>query len=181
MYSCNAGKSSFTKDGVRISSIVDIIIDSDFLLSVFPGNLSDNDILLKYKDYNNNSRLRTPKHIHWVVDLLIKKEKDPTLTNKLLKLFRSSWNNASGLSLRNYNTITKVIYNSKVLNDLTKFNNLNNYGYFSVEFLIILMELLIVQEKTNNPNAYMFGNIIKSLLNNQDLFSIISTATHRGR
>lgn len=115
------------------------------------------------------------------MDLLIKKERDPILTNQLLTSFRNSWNNAVGLSIRNYNSITYVLNNSTILSNLTQFTNLNQYGYYSVEFLAILMELLIVQEKTNNSNAYMFGNIINSLLNSQDLFSIISSATHRGR
>lgn len=181
MYICTVGTNSFTQNGVRISSIVDININSNFLLSVFPGNLSINDILIKYKDINNNTRFRTPKHIHWVVDLLIKKEKDRNTTNQLLALFMNSWNNASGLTVRNYKNITGVIKNSIVLRHLSTFNKLDNHGYYSIEFLIILMELLIVQEKTNNPDAYMFGNIINSLLNNQDLFSIISLATHRGR
>ena len=181
MFTCSIGNNHFTKDGTRVSSIVDVNIDTAYLLSVFPGSLSANDILLKYKDIPNNTRFRTPKHIHWVVDLLIKKERDPILTNQLLTTFRNSWNNTVGLSIRNYNAITNVLNNSIVLSNLTQFNQLNQYGYYSVEFLSILMELLIVQEKTNNPNAYMVGNIIDNLLNNHDLFSIISTATHRGR
>ena len=35
----------------------------------------------------------------------------------------------------------------------------------------------VVQEKTNNPNAYMFGSIIDELLCvDKDIFKIISTA-----
>lgn len=62
---------------------------------------------------------------------------------------------------------------------MNEFSPLNKYGYYEVEFIIYLMELLMIQEKTNNPNAYMFGNILNSLLDDKDLFSIISSATHR--
>lgn len=39
MYTCSTGRNHFTKDGVRVSSVVDINIDTTYLLSVFPGNL----------------------------------------------------------------------------------------------------------------------------------------------
>ena len=37
---------------------------------VFQGNLSELDIVIKYK--KDGSRISTPKHIHWVVDVLRK-------------------------------------------------------------------------------------------------------------
>lgn len=181
MYSCTIGNYQITKDGKRISSIVDININNDIILSVFPGSLSPNDILIKYKDIKNKSRLRTPQHIHWVVDILIKKERSPELTNALLEFFENTWNSATGLEERNYETITDVLKDSTLLNNSSEFDRLNDYGFYSVEFLIILMELLTIMEKTNNANAFMFGKVINSLLNSSDLFSIISTANHKGR
>jgi hypothetical protein len=43
------------------------------------------------------------------------------------------------------------------------------------------MELLMLQEKSNNPDAYMFKDVLEGLLNSRDLYKIISTVTHTGR
>ena len=44
------------------------------------------------------------------------------------------------------------------------------------------MKLLPVQEKTNRPDAYMFGDIIDELLKDElDIFKIVSTAGFGGR
>ena len=59
---------------------------------------------------------------------------------------------------------------------------LNNYGEYSVEFLIVLMTLLMTQEKTNRNDAYMFGKVLDSLLKEElDIFSIMSAAGFGGR
>jgi hypothetical protein len=45
------------------------------------GNQPHLDIVVKYRDrFTKGSRLRTPKHIHWVIDLLLKKEHNRALT-----------------------------------------------------------------------------------------------------
>ena len=43
---------------------------TDYIIYVFQGNLSQFDIIIKYK--KDRKRIRTPKHIHWVVDILMK-------------------------------------------------------------------------------------------------------------
>jgi hypothetical protein len=161
------------------TSIVDIHINSDLTIHIFAGSLSPNDILIKYKDGRN--RLRTPKHIHWTVDLLIKKEFNPKLLEKLLEEFINRWENISPLNSRNFNSIVNSLVISRDPNKILQFSELGAHGYYSVEFLFHLMELLMIQEKTNNPNAYMFIKIINSIKENRDLYTILSTATHRGK
>ena len=51
-------------------SIIDIDFENGYKLYVFPGELSENDIRIMYSE--EGKRLRTPKHIHWTVDLLLK-------------------------------------------------------------------------------------------------------------
>ena len=53
-------------------SIMDIKIDDNYTIYVFQGNISKNDILIKYS--KNGKRMRTPKHIHWVIDILLKEQ-----------------------------------------------------------------------------------------------------------
>ncbi|HHZ00797.1 MAG TPA: hypothetical protein GYA03_06850 [Tissierellia bacterium] len=76
--------SNFIK-GYILKSIIDIELDCGITLSAFPGSLSPNDILLKYKEHRGTDRYRTPKHIHWVIDLMIKREHNKALTNELLE------------------------------------------------------------------------------------------------
>ena len=44
---------------------------TDYIIYVFQGILSQFDIVIKYK--KDGTRIRTPKHIHWVVDILMKR------------------------------------------------------------------------------------------------------------
>ena len=60
-----------------------------------------------------------------------------------------------------------------------KYQNLNGKGEYSVDFLCILAILLMRQEKTNNPNAYMFKKLLEALKAKDDIFKIVSVATHR--
>ena len=57
-------------NGKELNSIIDIIFDNKYKLYVFQGILSENDIIIKYTE--EGKRVRTPKHIHWAVDLLLK-------------------------------------------------------------------------------------------------------------
>ena len=59
------------------------------------------------------------------------------------------------------------------------YQNLNGKGEYSVEFLCVLAILLMRQEKTNNPNAYMFKDLLEALKAKDDIFKIVSVATHR--
>jgi hypothetical protein len=52
-------------------------------------------------------------------------------------------------------------------------------GEYSVKFLILLAKLLMAQEKTNNNQAYMFRQLLEALKNHNNIFKIVSTATHR--
>ncbi|RPJ97230.1 hypothetical protein CW357_00740 [Rummeliibacillus sp. TYF005] len=176
------GTQIFKRDSHSFQSVLDIYINQKYVLAIFPGRLSKNDYLIKYREFVNGkeSRLRTPKHIHWVTDLLIKKECKPKLTNELINALLYSWNNSSSISNLNKNSIVKILKSSKVISNIDYYSKLSKYGYYDIEFLIILAELLAVQEKTNNTSAFMFRHILEKSLTN-DLFSIISTATHNGR
>ena len=47
------------------------------------------------------------------------------------------------------------------------------------KFLILLAKLLMAQEKTNNNQAYMFRQLLEALKSHNNIFKIVSTATHR--
>lgn len=152
----------------------------EYIIYVFQGELSQFDIVIKYK--KDGTRIRTPKHIHWVVDILMKMQGCEELTKHFLRLIQNLWNACKPLLNNDYATIKKLIESGEKDIDIKQFYTLNTFGEYDVEFLYVLMELLAIQEKTNRADAYMFGSIIEELLEtDRDIFKIISTAGFGGR
>ena len=55
-------------------------------------------------------------------------------------------------------------------------------GEYPIDFVLVLILLLMVQEKTNRPDAFMFKKILDELLKEEmDIFTIVGTSTFRGR
>jgi predicted metalloprotease with PDZ domain len=176
-----SGNNTFNRNGNTIRSIMDISFNNNLWIYVFPGNISPNDIWIKYKDGNSTNRIRTPKHIHWVLDVLIKKGKNPKLVDQFLEDMHTRWKNIRGLQNRNYKAILTNLQLSRNTRFINRFNQLNGIGFWNMAFITHLMELLMLQEKTNNPNAYMFGNVVNSILNSHDPYVIVSKTTMRRR
>ena len=153
---------------------------TDYIIYVFQGNLSQFDIVIKYK--KDGKRIRTPKHIHWVVDILMKMQGNEELTKEYLLAIQNCWNTCVPLSNNDFYTLKDLIETGEKDIKIGQFFDLNVFGEYDVEFLYVLMELLAVQEKTNRADAYMFGKIIEELLEtDRDIFKIISTAGFGGR
>ena len=172
-----------TKDinslGKNKKAILEIDFDN-YTLYVFQGEFSKFDILIKYK--KANLRLRTPKHIHWAVDVLIKMQGQKRLVNKFLIKVKDVWNDCAPLPDNDYETLRSLIENNIEKIGLDEYKKLNKYGEYPVDFLFVLMLLLSLQEKTNRPDAYMFGNILDELLETDyDIFKVVSTAGFSGR
>lgn len=160
-------------------AIIEFVFEN-YIIYVFQGSITEFDILIKYK--KANLRIRTPKHIHWVVDVLMKMQGNESLTKKYLENIQKCWKEIKPLNNNDYETLKSFIESGEKDIDISKYTSLNNYGEYDIEFLYVLMELLAVQEKTNRNDAYMFGSIIEELLEaDKDLFKIISTAGFRGR
>ena len=147
---------------------------------MFQGKISDFDILIKYN--KDGCRIRTPKHIHWVVDILMKMQGNAKLAKKYLLAIQKCWDTCQPLKSNDFNTLKSLIENGEKEIKIEQYYKLNSFGEYDVEFLYVLMELLAVQEKTNRPDAYMLGDIISELLEaDRDIFKIISTASFGGR
>lgn len=113
-------------------SIIDIEID-EYLICVFEGCLSTFDILIKYRE--DGSKFRTPKHMHWVIDLLLKRENKHKLTVEYVNYINKvAWENAKELNRRDYNEIKEIIEKSYCEKDLTQFLELNKYGSIKFHF-----------------------------------------------
>lgn len=166
------------KNGTQ-KAIIEFICN-EYSVYIFQGTLSKNDILIKYS--KNGSRIRTPKHIHWTVDILMKLQGENALTRKFLKRIKDNWNNCKPLLKNDYETLKDLIETSSNEFNLKSFESLNKYGEYNVSFLYVVMQLLMVQEKTNRSDAYMFGRVLDELMKPKlDIFKILSTAGFGGR
>ena len=158
-------------------------VNDHFQIGVYQGTLSKFDMIIRYKQLLNNewTRSRTPKHIHWAVDILIKQHENPEATNKFLDFLLQQWNSVTPLlseDERNSALNTETLL--KQVNDESKnYPELAEKGEYSIKFLILLAKLLMLQEKTNYHKAYMFKNLLEQLKSHKDICKIVSTATHR--
>ena len=160
-------------------------VNGKYIIAIYQGSLSQFDILIKYRQLIENkwSRIRTPKHIHWTVDILIKLYQDEINTKKFIDILISMWNDSKPIQTKEefYSLNLEKLYEENK-STIENFKQLGLKGEYSIGFLILLAKLLMVQEKTNRNNAYMFGQILEKLKNgNKELFSLISTSTHNGR
>ena len=168
----------FIEKGTK-QAIIEFVF-TDYIIYVFQGSLSQFDILIKYR--KDGKRIRTPKHIHWVVDILMKMQGNETITKNYLLAIQNCWNTCVPLTNNDFATLKLLIESGENDMDIEQYFALNDFGEYDVEFLYVLMELLAVQEKTNRADAYMFGSIIDELLEaDRDIFKIISTAGFGGR
>ena len=158
-----------------------IPINGTYILGIYKGTLSDFDILLKYrqKEYGKWSRIRTPKHIHWAVDMLIKHYSEPHETDLLLDSLLKQWEQTVPLESKEVqeHLLSPERLLADVNDEAVKYNNLADKGEYSVKFLILIAKLLMVQEKTNRHDAYMFKKLLEKLKEHRNIFEIVSTAT----
>lgn len=174
---------TFNRDGEKIRPLFVAKINSEYILGAYQGSISQYDILIKYRQKIQNkwSRIRTPKHIHWAVDILIKMHADTEKTKDFLTFLLRMWQNTYPIKTEEDRKkaldIDLLIESNKEA--FEKYEELSKKGEYNVKFLILLAKLLMIQEKTNLETAYMFENLIQALKSGKDIFKIVSIATHR--
>lgn len=177
---------SFNKEGKLTKPLKVFLPEEKIMVGVYQGSFSEYDLLVKYRQKDKNgkwTRIRTPKHIHWAVDLLIKMHADRKKIRKFLDFLIEIWNQTSSIKTEDERKKFLDIKNLlEVHKDKIKeYQDISNFGEYKIEFLILLAKLLMAQEKTNMPDAYMFRKLLEALKKGEDIFSIVSIATHRGR
>lgn len=172
----------YVKNRGKIDPIAELELNDDMIIYVLPGSRGqrpDSDILIKYRAKDKN--IRTPKHVHWAVDLLIKKQFDEKLTNSFIQEIRKEWENCKPLESNDFQIIKTISLDCENKIDIDKYKKLNNYGEYDIEFLLVLLTLMMYMEKTNSDKAHMFMDVLNSLLDEKlDIFSIISASTFNG-
>lgn len=159
-------------------------VNGTFYIGIYQGNISEYDIIIKYRQKENGrwSRPRTPKHVHWAVDILIKQYQDEDTTNQLLDFLIDLWDNQIA-PWKSSEERMAFINPERLLNEVNEeaqtYSSLARKGEYSIKFLILLAKLLMAQEKTNRNDAYMFRRLLEQLKRHENIFKIISTATYR--
>ncbi|MDD2745107.1 MAG: hypothetical protein PHU93_01085 [Candidatus Gracilibacteria bacterium] len=170
----------------NLNTLIDTIeLSNGISIGIVPGKLSDNDIIIKYKDKNGTQHWRQPKHIHWIVDWMLKREHDEQAIRELVIYFSKLWKKYNPTvcqrilkALLSGNRSLESVY-LIVKYDIDIFaNKLDRYGYYKVDFLIFFGFLLLLQEKNNRNDAYMFEKMFSALAKDySELYNIISYAT----
>ncbi|MBC7092307.1 MAG: hypothetical protein H5T50_10460 [Nitrososphaeria archaeon] len=160
-----------------------IKVNDNFILGIYKGKKGPADILIRYRQKLKNgkwSNIRTPKHIHWTVDILIKMSQEEKLTKQFLDELMKNWEREiypMTAEERDQIELAELLnYDKKTLE---KFRELSRYGEYNVKFLLLLAKLLMLQERTNYPKGKLFQNLINKLKEGEDIFSILQTATLR--
>ena len=184
MVKYEVGATEISKKGVKLKSVLEVNFENGLKIYIFPGSLSPNDIIIKFKDGNlPRTQIRQPKHIHWAVDVLIKLHEDKEKTQEFLDFLIGIWNSTHPVRNRDQQrselTIESLLRDSQT--EIQEYEALSNKGEYSVKFLIMLAKLLMIQEKTNLETAFMFKKLLDALREGGDIFSVVSIASHTGR
>lgn len=123
-------------------------------------------------------RLRTPKHIHVVVDLFAKSASKPRSTrafiDRILELIPRLQPASS------FPPVTREGLGKWVRRQSKPFRGLSGSGEYSPEFLLALVYLLMLQERTNYPNGTLNVDLFEALRDGSDIFDVVTVATFRG-
>ena len=171
----------FKRKGKEHVAIKEIHLVDGTIIGVFEGSRGadpDHDILIKYQEIGK--RLRTPKHIHWVIDLLIKKEHNRELTLEFMKYLRSMYERVE--AFKDKEDRKKCVLCETTREKLKPFEELNKYGEYQVDFIGNLIELMIKMEKNTPPDkpARVFKELMNAMIEEKEIFVIVSKATQIG-
>ena len=169
-----------------IEPLTIIEVNDSYILAVYQGSLSEYDLLIRYRQRDKStksgwSRIRTPKHIHWAVDAIIKMQHNDKETKKFLEFLINLWDTQiKPLKSREERDLLLDVEKLKkeANTEANRYPQLANKGEYSIKFLYLIAKLLMVQEKTNLSNAYMFKNLLEALKVHKDIYKIVSIATH---
>jgi hypothetical protein len=144
------------------------------------GKRPDLDIVVKYRDrFTKGARVRTPKHIHWVIDLLLKREHNRVLALAFINYLLDAYDHVEPFRSLEEQQRCELKFSQPAA--LAPFLKLDRYGQYSTQFIACVMELLAIEEKTGFDGAFMFRGVLQALADEKDIFALVSAATHNGR
>ena len=125
------------------------------------------DFIVKFRYLGK--RMRTPAHVHLIVEMYVKYAYNPSLTLKLKEHILTMLSQIKPIS-----SFPPTIQFFKP-EHVEPFRELDKVGEFSIEFLLVVTELLAIQEKTNYPKGSLTENLYRDF-GVKDRFSVIQKA-----
>jgi len=136
---------------------------------VYPGKKLESpyDFIVKFRE--PNKRERTLAHVHLIVEMYIKYAYNPSLTLKLKEHILTMLG-----QIKPINSFPPVLQFFKP-EHIEQFKDLDKVGEFTVEFLLVVTELIAIQEKTNYPEGSLTESLYKDF-GIKDRFQVIQKA-----
>ena len=168
----------------RLTSLQEFDVDGgETIIAVFQGGRGGNpdlDLIVKYRQRGTN--LRTPQHVHWAIDLLVKKQHREDLTIEFVEFLVNLYDGLQPFAsqaerARRLGNRIGLGVNEAVV----RFQELEAFGDYSIEFTAYILELMGITEKTGNPNAFMFRGVLSAILEGESIFSVVSKAAFNRR
>lgn len=180
----NALVADFTnkRNGVPLTAFQ---VNESFKIGIYAGEKSPLDIVVKYRQKRPDGRwtnIRTPKHIHWVIDVLIKMDSERELTREFLDFLIEVWGRTEKFRSKSDRdaALNLEALSAECKREFVRFEKLGRHGEYSVKFLVLVALLLMRQERTNYENTQLFSTLFRKLRDGEDIFGIVSAATFRG-
>lgn len=141
---------------------------------VYPGSKhqSPYDFIVKFRELGK--RKRTPSHVHLIVEMYVKHVYNPSLTLKLRDHILTMLS-----QIKPVTTFPPTLQFFKP-EHIEPFKELDKVGEFTVEFLLVAIELVAIQEKTNYPTGTVTENLYMSF-GIKDRFQVIQKAAWKGK
>jgi len=142
------------------------------VIGVVKGRKSLYNFRVKYQERGKQER--TPKHMHVVIDLYMKLVGNEPLTMRLVDhiinniILKVSPANNFPPSLQVFQPSHAQAY-----------QQLDRYGEYPADFLLVVTELIQIQEKTNYPSGTLNLKLFQLFRQKADIFTIVSAATFR--
>lgn len=142
------------------------------LIGVVKGGKSLYNFRVRYQE--PGKRVRTPRHMHIIIDLYMKLVGNDRLTMKLVDHVI-------------HTMIPQIVPAASFPPHLQvfeprhyeEFRALDGFGEYPTDFLLLVTELIQIQEKTNYPAGRLNLELFQLFRQRADIFSVVSAATFR--
>src|SRR3990167_9001714 len=134
-------KMNFKREGIIHEPLKVFQVNDSTILAVYKGSLSPLDILIKFRQKLTSrkwSNIRTPQHIHWTVDILMKMQTYEQLTREFIDFFINIWESTNPMQTekeRQSLDLERLLNLNK--DEIERFKALSQKGEYSVKFLIL--------------------------------------------
>lgn len=153
----------FKNEGKVHESINVFPMPDGTLIGIFQGEKGDNpklDFVVKFLVPGKKTQLRTPKNVHWVVDILMIGRKSPKGAAALVDDLLACYADAEAFADED----ERAAFSPQKAREIAaKFNYLNRDASIPVDFVTHVVELFSICEKASPRDNKMFEKLLSTL------------------